>query len=315
MNHLTMIRPMHAHDGETAEDRALQKLIDSPFFRSWKKAFALATGLEVECVKATDGTTGPHADPRSANPFCRALRKAGGCQGCSQSFRFLTRDADAGPFATTCFAGMREAAIPVRIGDHPVAYLIAGQVFDRTPDPADFIPIEARLRADGVSEAEIPWLRETFVSGPVLDPARFQAATTLLVVFSLQLTQELDRLLVVGENADSPTIARAKQYLNAHLEERISLDEVSSHVGVSPFYFCKIFKQATGMTLTEYINRRRVERAKRKLLNPHARVTEVAFDVGYQSLSQFNRSFLRYVGESPTRYREQSHTAAIPQAA
>jgi len=54
-----------------------------------------------------------------------------------------------------------------------------------------------------------------------------------------------------------------------------------------------------------------VEWAKRKLLNPHSRVTEVAFDVGYQWLSQFNRSFLKYAGESPTKFREQSHTEQI----
>lgn len=57
------------------------------------------------------------------------------------------------------------------------------------------------------------------------------------------------------------------------------------------------------MTLTEYVNRRRVEWAKRKLINPNTRVTEVAFDVGFQSVSQFNRSFLKYAGVSPTRYR------------
>ena len=58
------------------------------------------------------------------------------------------------------------------------------------------------------------------------------------------------------------------------------------------------------MTFTEYVNRKRVEWAKVALLKPHARVTEVAFAVGYQSLSQFNRSFLKYAGESPTQHRK-----------
>jgi AraC-like DNA-binding protein len=80
---------------------------------------------------------------------------------------------------------------------------------------------------------------------------------------------------------------------------------------VSSFYFCKIFKKSTGMTLTEYVNRRRIEWAKRKLVNPQARVTEVAYEVGYQSLSQFNRSFLKYVGVSPTRFREQQSSQKI----
>ncbi|MEM6280322.1 MAG: helix-turn-helix transcriptional regulator, partial [Verrucomicrobiota bacterium] len=86
--------------------------------------------------------------------------------------------------------------------------------------------------------------------------------------------------------------------------DKISLESVAKHVGVSPYYFCKVFKQSAGMTLTEFVNRRRIEWAKRRLLNPQARVTEVAFDVGFQSISQFNRSFLKYVGQSPTRFRD-----------
>jgi AraC-like DNA-binding protein len=104
-------------------------------------------------------------------------------------------------------------------------------------------------------------------------------------------------------------VVKAKRFINAHLEEKLSLDLVSGHVGVSPFYFCKLFKQATDMTLTEYVNRRRVEWAKRKLINPNSRVTEVAFDVGFQSVSQFNRSFLKYVGVSPTRFRGRGEAA------
>jgi len=56
---------------------------------------------------------------------------------------------------------------------------------------------------------------------------RFHAATTLLAAFSLQLAGELNRLLLAEENVESPAIARAKQYINAHLDERITLDDVA----------------------------------------------------------------------------------------
>lgn len=305
---------MTAQEFDTAEDRAMHKLAESPFLRTWKRAFAVATGLEADLIPAEDyqETT---KDARKANAFCRSLQDSHGCQSCLAMRQSLSREATDRAAATKCFAGMRESAIPVRIGDHAVAYLVAGQVFDRTPTDADFAPVAARLQREGLESGEIAYLRELYKAGPVMNPERFQAATTLLVAFSLQLAGELNRLLLAEENVESPVISRAKQYINAHLDERISLDEVASHVCVSPFYFCKIFKQATGMTLTEYVNRRRVEWAKRKLLNPHARVTEVAFDVGYQSLSQFNRSFLKYAGESPTKFREQAHSETVCQAA
>jgi len=59
------------------------------------------------------------------------------------------------------------------------------------------------------------------------------------------------------------------------------------------------------LTLTDYVNRCRIDWAKRELLKPEARISEIAFMIGYQSLSQFNRSFARIVGQSPTHYRRE----------
>ncbi len=306
---------MNPQEFETAEDRAFQRLAESPFLKTWRRAFLLATGLEAELVpaEACAGISTP--DSRSANRFCRDLQGFRGCASCAMMRQTLWEDAAEKATSTKCFAGLREAAVPVRIGDHPIAFLMVGQVFDHAPAPGAFEGVAAQLHEDGLAPASIDELRQAFGESPVMETERFHAATTLLAAFSLQLAGEMNRLLMSEDHVESPVISRAKQYINAHLDERITLDEVAAHVCVSPFYFCKIFKQATGMTLTEYVNRRRVEWAKRKLMNPHARVTEVAFDVGYQSLSQFNRSFLRYAGESPTKFREQTHTDQIGEAA
>jgi AraC-like DNA-binding protein len=72
---------------------------------------------------------------------------------------------------------------------------------------------------------------------------------------------------------------------------------------VSTFYFCKMFKKATGLTFTDYLGRIRVEKAKNLLLNPHLRVSEIAYTVGFQSLTHFNRVFRKLTGESPTDFR------------
>ena len=79
---------------------------------------------------------------------------------------------------------------------------------------------------------------------------------------------------------------------------------------MSAFYFCKVFKSATGLTFTHYVARSRIERTKQMLLNPHTRISEAAYEAGFQSLSQFNRVFRRFAGESPTSYRARIHGAA-----
>ena len=62
--------------------------------------------------------------------------------------------------------------------------------------------------------------------------------------------------------------------------------------------------KATGLTFTEYLGRVRVEKAKQLLLNPHLRISEIAYDVGFQSLTHFNRVFHQVTGKSPSAYRE-----------
>ena len=59
----------------------------------------------------------------------------------------------------------------------------------------------------------------------------------------------------------------------------------------------------TGLTFTEYLGRVRIEKANTLLLNPHLRISEIAYDVGFQSLTHFNRVFRQIFGQSPTAFR------------
>jgi AraC-like DNA-binding protein len=113
--------------------------------------------------------------------------------------------------------------------------------------------------------------------------------------------------------AEAPAITRARGYIAEHQSGELSLAEVARSANMSEFYFCKMFKKATGLTFTDYLARMRTEAVKQMLINPHTRVSEAAYEAGFQSLSQFNRVFGRIVGESPTAYRErvQSGTSLL----
>lgn len=69
--------------------------------------------------------------------------------------------------------------------------------------------------------------------------------------------------------------------------------------------FCKAFSKSTGIHFTDYLGRTRTERSKNLLLNPNLRVSEIAYEVGFQSLTHFNRVFKRVEGRSPTDHRAQ----------
>jgi AraC-like DNA-binding protein len=125
----------------------------------------------------------------------------------------------------------------------------------------------------------------------------------LLKVFADHLSMVSNQILVEEDNTESPLIARARDFIDRNQAEDLSLEAVAKAVNTSTFYFCKMFKRATGLTFTEYLSRVRVEKAKSLLLNPHIRISEVAFEVGFQSLSQFNRVFKKITGQSPSQYR------------
>jgi len=103
---------------------------------------------------------------------------------------------------------------------------------------------------------------------------------------------------------EPPMLRRAQGYIPGHYRDPVGLDEIARTMHVSTFYFCKMFKKATGLTFTDYLGRVRVEKAKNLLLNPHLRVSEIAYTVGFQSLTHFNRVFRKLTGESPTDFRE-----------
>jgi AraC-like DNA-binding protein len=75
---------------------------------------------------------------------------------------------------------------------------------------------------------------------------------------------------------------------------------------MSANYFSEKFKEVTGLNFIEFVARTRVEKARNLLQNPNLRVSEVAFEIGFQSLSQFNRTFKKIASRSPSEYRRQS---------
>jgi AraC-like DNA-binding protein len=137
---------------------------------------------------------------------------------------------------------------------------------------------------------------------------RFQAIVELVKVFAQYLADYASRHALAASTAEPTAVVDAKKFVQSHFEEPVTLAQVAEHVHVSPFYFCKLFKKATGMTLTEYVARIRVEKAKTLLVDPSLRISEVVFAAGFGSIPRFNSVFKRYVGMPPTEYRETLRT-------
>ena len=116
------------------------------------------------------------------------------------------------------------------------------------------------------------------------------------------------------DHAEPARIWKARCFIHEHLGEELSLARVADFVIISPNYLSEEFKRVTGSKFVDYIARARVEKACELLSIPNLRISEIAFEVGFQSLSQFNRTFKRLSGKSPTEHRaaEAGHRQALP---
>ncbi|MFL6588984.1 MAG: helix-turn-helix domain-containing protein [Chthoniobacterales bacterium] len=107
-----------------------------------------------------------------------------------------------------------------------------------------------------------------------------------------------------GSNGpESVRIWKARNYIHEHAAEELSLEKVARAANTSANYFSEKFKEATGTTFVNYVARARYEKAVALLREADLRVSEIAFAVGFQSLSQFNRVFKKFAGLSPSEYR------------
>lgn len=110
-----------------------------------------------------------------------------------------------------------------------------------------------------------------------------------------------------------PAVIKACGFIRSRaLVEDISLSLVARYCGVSEGHLSRLFHHATGLTFREYVAQVRVEHAKALLLHSGKGVTEIAYEAGFQSLSQFHRVFRKAFGSSPGTMRRGHQSASAP---
>lgn len=288
-------------------DSILQTLAKSPLYQTYEKAFGDATGLPLT-LRTPHAWEVAHARNPHRNAFCSLMsRQSRTCAACLRVQQELSEKAQTEPYTTTCFAGLCDTAVPVRLGEQVLGYLQTGQVLLKKPSEAQFGRLEEQL-----NEWKVPHspeeMRAAWLESPVLSKKEYDAAVGLVKVFADHLSIACNQLAIRQENSEPPAIKRARAFIQEHLGERLSLSMVAGALHMSTFYFCKMFRKSTGLNFTDYVARERIERAKNLLLNPNLRVSEIAYEVGFQSLTHFNRVFRRIVGRTPTEFRGRNVT-------
>ncbi|EHI96826.1 transcriptional regulator, AraC family [Clostridium sp. DL-VIII] len=99
-------------------------------------------------------------------------------------------------------------------------------------------------------------------------------------------------------------IKPAITYMEVHMAEKITLEELSKVTHLSPNHFSRVFRTVSGLSPMEFLNRMRVQKAAQLLLNTDKTITEIAMNTGFNDGNYFSRSFKKYRGETPSEFRE-----------
>jgi len=237
----------------------MEALAGSKIYQDYERAFSEATGLPV-ALRSVESWQLPHHGKRFENPFCAMLaQKSRACAACLQTQQQLSETATNEPQTVTCQAGLCDTAVPVRMGDQLIGFLATGQVFQKKPTEAQFNRT-AKLLADWGVQNDVNELREAYFDTRVLSSRQHESVVKLLAIFAEHLSMVSNQIVVREQHAEPPVVARAKQFITEHQTEELSLEQVANAVHTSKFYFCKMFKKATGINFTDYLSRVRTRK-------------------------------------------------------
>jgi len=293
-------------------DHALKmglELTKSAIFRDFEDAFHKLTNLPLHYIpmgsdEAIDGIT------EHNNPLCNHFQNDSAvCGTCAMMHERLRERGQSESYTAQCFAGLTESVVPVKLGEQVIGYLQTGQVLMQEPDDQEVEEIVDSLKGYGVTLSKAN-IKDMYLENHVMPKEQYDAVIRMLEIFAGHLSTIVNQLALDKTDAEKEPerVAMARAYITEHLDENLTLPRVAEAVNTSSFYFSRMFKQVTGHTFTEYLAMARIERAKKLMRDNNKNITQIAYESGFQSLSQFNRVFRKVQNEAPGTFRKRIHT-------
>lgn len=290
--------------------------LNSELINKIAQDFAQATSLAVVVVNI-------HGDEISElfnfTPFCQLMR-----QHPQHSIRCRMSDRCGGleasksdqPCIYRCHAGLTDFSIPLVISGHLVGFVLCGQVRLRNDSDVSLVDI---LNVDDRWQAD-PELLNEFRNVPEMDYSRVMASADLLkLIVENCLKKQLNFVVIKetpqqaeparqnrGPNPHDGKMKKALRYIDAHLSDELRLEDVASHVYLSPYYFSKLFKKYQGIGFNAWVNQQRMASARELLCHSDWSIASIARNLGFSQTSYFCKVFRQTYQVTPQAYRQQA---------
>lgn len=130
----------------------------------------------------------------------------------------------------------------------------------------------------------------------------------ILVSLGLTITHAIIRIILKQESSKQEIGSRIDinnliEYMHSNYDKKITIEELSKYISLSPSHFSRLFKNETGKSPLDYLIHLRLDKAKKLLINGTKNITEIALDTGFNSSSHFSSTFFKYFNISPRDYK------------
>lgn len=280
------------------ENLAWTRLASSSLVQEQQVAFTCATGVPLALVPASV------AAPDSGALCVRGCLGEPSGEICRDRLlraekRAVTR---VGPVQYCCPSGLVKILVPVFINARHVGSLLAGPFALQSLDGDLLQQLVGKLDKLGLG-GRVGQLQTTWSYSPLLSSDKCRAAGTLLRMFAKYLEESGRQELQSTQPRRSALLEKIEAFLAQSRDTHVSLKEVAARVNLSPCHFCSVFKKQTGVTFSQYRTNQRLDKARELLSDGERRVSDVAFEAGFESIPYFNRAFRRRFGCSPSEFR------------
>jgi ligand-binding sensor protein/AraC-like DNA-binding protein len=293
----------------------LEDIINADNFHRIQDAMAEATDMAMLTVDFAGKPVTPHS---RCSAFCTLVRSRAdldeGCRRC---------DARGGieaarlkqPAIYFCHMGLVDLAVPIILEGAYVGAILAGQVVVPSAEAAAELEVIAG-RGPALEPAFAARLEALRLGLPVTSLGRVRAVARMLFQVSNSLVEEAHlRMRLASPPApgtdrpavENPLLKPALDHIRDHYAEPQKLEDMARLCRISPSYFSKLFNQVLGESFSAYVNRVRIVRARKLLVESDKPITVIALDLGFEDSSYFDKVFKRLVGETPSEYRKRVH--------
>ncbi|MFW7431376.1 PocR ligand-binding domain-containing protein [Vagococcus carniphilus] len=254
------------------------------------------------------------------SPFCNLMRS-------SPEFRHLCQKCDlyggleayktGQPSIYRCHAGLTDISLPIVQSNQLSGFLLFGQVQVTDEENSNYTSIQT-INTDWMNSAN---LRQARNKVKLVSSKQVESAASILREISQFHTRDVNPRDQIKFNVKSKKpsnqqekvsnneeIRKALTYIQKNLSRPITLEEVANQVYLSQYYFSKLFKKEMNINFVTYVNQRRIEEAKKLLVESSLSIETISRNLGFSQPSYFIKTFRSMTSSTPANYRR-DHSA------